>query len=526
MAVRQRPDGTWVDDEGRPVSPPASAPAPAGAPRVTVTPSGATVIAPQPTSYREQDFTRTRQREVRTADEAIAEGRLLAETEDRAGVELERGEAKARAQDDKAAAAEEKERLQKQRNEELDAIQKRAQQEYTTKKADYDRIYSEARDAKIDDPKTRWAKAETGEKLLAGVGIFLGAIGSALTGGPNRGIATIEKALIAEREAQKEAIDLKWKKAEKAKNFAEDVNRQRDDEIKMADMAHAGRLEAAGDRLEAAAARTGRQEAIAEARNEAQKLRQQAAEIRLKNEQSLRERVIDTAVTKSRQVEGGAGGKPGEDLNLYGADGGVVGVAPDVPTARILRNKAGAYQKVRDLTNRLGGANPDASSEEKKQRDKDVEDLAVAMAIINNNEGKPSDADVRIAKEQVGTAFAMGARAWLAEKTGMKGLDPRVGWKKLGDRMAEKMEADVQSLLGPRRLPDAVQRLDRNAFGAGPQPPPPSATKPATPTAQAPPRPSAAPAGQSEGEIVTITKGEYKGRRARRKPNGRFELLD
>lgn len=166
-------------------------------------------------------------------------------------------------------------------------------------------------------------------------------------------------------------------------------------------------------------------------------------------------------VDSSRQNDGGTttninkAGAGGDNLTVPG-----YGVAPDEVTRRKMSDKAAAYEKVKTLTDRLKGANvkADLGSEERQQIDNDLKDLTTAIAIMNNNEGKPSDSDIRNAEKQVGSMMGIGTRAAAAEKFGKPGLDPRTGWKILGERMTEKWRADLKSNLG--------DGLDKGAYEA------------------------------------------------------------
>lgn len=165
---------------------------------------------------------------------------------------------------------------------------------------------------------------------------------------------------------------------------------------------------------------------------------------------------------------GGAVKAPEQVKNaVFGANGQVIGVAGDEVTARLMKGKVAAYTKVRALTERLSNVNADApaGSKEREQAAKDLEELVTNIAIMNNNEGKPSDSDIANARKQVGTTFGLSLRAGAAKLFGKPGLDPRTGWKIIHERAKEKMKADLDAQLGPNQLPNAIDTISGPSAG-------------------------------------------------------------
>jgi hypothetical protein len=159
---------------------------------------------------------------------------------------------------------------------------------------------------------------------------------------------------------------------------------------------------------------------------------------------------------------GGAAKAPEQVKNaVFGVDGQVIGVASDEVTARLMKGKVAAYAKVRALTERLSNVNADApaGSKEREQAAKDLEELVTNIAIMNNNEGKPSDSDIANARKQVGTTFGLSLRAGAAKLLDKPGLDPRTGWKIIHERAKEKMKADLDAQLGPNQIPGAIDTI-------------------------------------------------------------------
>lgn len=177
-----------------------------------------------------------------------------------------------------------------------------------------------------------------------------------------------------------------------------------------------------------------------------------------------------TTVTNTHNDNGGKT-PPNGPKPIYSADGKTtLGTVSDEVTARKLQDKVAAYQKVRDLTTRLSNSDVQAplGSKEREQVDTDLKALATAQAILNNNEGKPSDADLKNAQGEVGSTTGMGTKAWLADKLDMPGLDPRTKWRIINDRAKEKLDADLGSHLGQTQIPDASSKAERPGTGARP----------------------------------------------------------
>ena len=149
------------------------------------------------------------------------------------------------------------------------------------------------------------------------------------------------------------------------------------------------------------------------------------------------------------------------------------GTAPDEITRRKMSDKAAAFDKFQSLTKRLTASNPEAplGSAERTQITNDLKEATVSLAILNNNDGKPSDGDMRAAEKQVGGITLMGTRAAAARRLGKPGLDPRETWRQLGARSVEKFEADLRSNLGQGLDPTAIDRI-RGGGRASIEPPP------------------------------------------------------
>jgi len=210
---------------------------------------------------------------------------------------------------------------------------------------------------------------------------------------------------------------------------------------------------------------------IPQAQAEFQKLQAQTQKANAEKLASIHahyDRTVKDPTTSGSHTVNTGGAAQGGDKNLVVPG---YGIAPDEVVRRTMAAKAAAYEKVKTLTDRLGSADVKAplGSQERQQVDNDLRELAVNLAIMNNNEGKPSDADIRIAEKQVGSTLAMGTRAQLAEKYKKPGLDPRTGWRILGKRMDEKWAADLKANLGPGLDPEALKRVTGEGAKA-PQP--------------------------------------------------------
>ena len=68
--------------------------------------------------------------------------------------------------------------------------------------AENERLYKAVRDAKIN-PEHFWEDKTTGDRITAGIAIILGGIGSGLTGGPNAGLAAINRRIDQDIDSQK-----------------------------------------------------------------------------------------------------------------------------------------------------------------------------------------------------------------------------------------------------------------------------------------------------------------------------------
>lgn len=68
------------------------------------------------------------------------------------------------------------------------------------------------------DPSRFWLNKSTGEKILAGVSIFLGGFGAGLTGGPNQALGIINQAIVNDIEAQKAELEKKQRGFDNASN--------------------------------------------------------------------------------------------------------------------------------------------------------------------------------------------------------------------------------------------------------------------------------------------------------------------
>lgn len=110
----------------------------------------------------------------------------------------------------------------KARVEANEAAERQRQAEHRDRVAQVERASEEAANAKIDGNHF-WASRDTGQAIAAGVGLALGAMGSALAGGPNYALNVIEGAIARDVDAQKFNVGQKWKAAEAKRGVLRDL---------------------------------------------------------------------------------------------------------------------------------------------------------------------------------------------------------------------------------------------------------------------------------------------------------------
>lgn len=449
----------------------------AGAPRVSVTPSGATIVAPQPTSYAETDSSTTRQRTVRSAQAALAEGAALNAADEQADAEIAIGEAKAKKEDAVAAGldtrAAERERAAKEKADRWAAVEP----EYKKRKAEADQWERDAASTKLDDSD----EATVGQL----VGMALAGLGSAIAGRGAEGAQQAHQIIIAKNERRrqiaKEALDRKWQRAKAAGASAEAIRDGYDRDVARLDAESNGRLLAIADRAEAATARTGRESMIAEGAREAAKIRAFAAQRKAENEKDLQERVTSSYQSKTRLVEGGGAGNSGMKANelavLDPTGQQVIGQARSAKIAGELSEKRTALETglktadgLLEHIDKHGTLIPLIDGDHKQTRQAFINRMLEAKKAIT---GAINEGDVARAGAIYDTSLTRGAAAaksaigvWkqglvsdytASVKSGAIPLEqpvPMPGW---GNRL-EQPRAKEESPSAPQRAGDNVER--------------------------------------------------------------------
>ncbi len=286
-------------------------------------------------------------------------------------------------------------------------------------------------------------------------------------GGPNMAWEIFKQAEAGDRQKKLDKFQASKDFAEIRKKGVDAARQALKDEENRLDNEGVARGKAYAQETKALAARVGKPGALAAAAEVDAKAKAEEAKTRLEQRQGYETKftVEGEQTSSSRTVNtGGAGAATNGLKPVYSADGKtVLGGVGDEVTQRKMQDKVAAYQKVRDLTQRLSKANVEApvGSKERTQIEADLDALATAQAILNNNEGKPSDSDIKNARDEVGSTFGMGTKAWAAKTFGKPGWDPRARWTIINDRAKEKLDADLGSHFGPNQIPDAAARAER-----------------------------------------------------------------
>jgi hypothetical protein len=135
-----------------------------------------------------------------------------------------------------------------------------------------DKMFNDVKDAKLD-PDHYFATRSTGEKIMSSISVLLGGLGAGLTHGPNVGMQMIEKDIDRDIEAQKFNLG-------KQQNLLSTYMAQTHDLLSAKQLVKADFLDISAAQLESAAAQSGSDVAMAEAKIESGKWRSSAYSLR------------------------------------------------------------------------------------------------------------------------------------------------------------------------------------------------------------------------------------------------------
>lgn len=193
------------------------------------------------------------------------------------------------------------------RNEELRRKEERRALEKAKKQQEVDALTKEFNGAKID-PKHLWGDEGTGNKLLAAIGIALGAVGQGLTGKENGAIAIVNSAIQRDIDIQKSMIDKMGKGVEMARGGLNDFMDVLGDDRAAESAEWVRQLEWYKTRLETIKSSNASSEAKARVEKEMANVDMQLAQRRAELEKNVHETVTETAAAK-----------PADNLNPDGA---------------------------------------------------------------------------------------------------------------------------------------------------------------------------------------------------------------
>ena len=104
--------------------------------------------------------------------------------------------------------------------------------------------------AASQDPTSFWDDRSSSDRILARIGVFLGAIGGSVTGGGNKALDYLNSQITADTEAKQKRGEKLMKLAETSKGLLADAYRQRAEDLQDVDAQHAAGLQMISNQAE------------------------------------------------------------------------------------------------------------------------------------------------------------------------------------------------------------------------------------------------------------------------------------
>lgn len=337
-----------------------------------------------------------------------------------------------------------------------------------------ERAKDEAALAKYQDqkPSDYWADKGAGEKFLAGLGVALGAIGSGLTGRSNTALEVLNRREQEHYNREQARIEKEWKTYGARTGLRAQADKIAEEKLRDLDAQRLAKAKWEQSQVELQLGKTGLSEAdiakdvrFLKAGEKVNRILAEQEEKRAGrvssswSSQQPETRTTTTTLTGTKPGAAGAAGDKAADrqdkdaaLTVKLLDGNTLR-APDEKTAQTVRAKLEAATKLKQLTARLSADNAPAFYDKNRQQwDIDRREFVTNLAIMNNNDGKPSDSDVRVADQSTPDSWSL----LTAKKFGI-----------LGQRASEKVDAIGTSTWGNR---DAAAALRRHVDAAASAP--------------------------------------------------------
>ena len=202
------------------------------------------------------------------------------------------------------------------------------------------------------DPNRAWSRLDTGSKIVTGLGVLLGGIGSGF-GGSNPGLDIVQRALDRDLEAQKMALDKKVTAGKFQESIWSKVRERFNDDDQATLAARILQYEALDKQIAAAQAR-----ALPDQQMVLRKTRDTFKELEAQARQNFFESQRATVTSTTRPVvvggDGGAAAPGTKDARMQRPDGGVPGFRVDDPDA--FAQVAQDDVSYRQLRGTVGGA--------------------------------------------------------------------------------------------------------------------------------------------------------------------------
>jgi hypothetical protein len=297
------------------------------------------------------------------------------------------------------------------------------------------------------DPSHFWASRSTGQKMLAGIGLALGAMGSAFTGGPNQALGIIQSAIDRDIEAQKANLSKAQQGVQNQASLLGIYRQKFQDDAQAEAATRATMLQNAALRTQAMAAKYDAPELKAKAQQAAAQLGAEAAKAMDDFKQRAFERSLQTAQLGVEQEKLGlAGVQRQQQLNSRFVPG--LGYALDEKSADELRKRYPAYQNASSLVDELAKLRgSDDSAAWSPTKINQMRGIAAKLKFaLQQNEGlsRLSDEDVKQLDQVAG------------------GDPARIGYvlpvlQQLSTQLDDEFRRTASSYLDPN-LPNALQR--------------------------------------------------------------------
>lgn len=276
-------------------------------------------------------------------------------------------------------------------------------EQYNTQRAQIETqnadLFKQVNEGKID-PHRLWNNASTGNKIMAGIGLLLGGIGSGLNGQPNMAMQVMQKSIDQDIEAQKDNLN------KKAGLLSQNMQKYRDlgtaeaaTRVQMNTMLQA--------QIAKSAAQSGNKQAQANAQMMIAQLKQQQMPM-------VQQLAMAGLQAQSLGASSGQGGLPvGQEPVGMLADpkyqekrivvGGRAYQAPSHEDAKALRDLQSEYEPVRSMVNQLDALGPEATVPGSEANLKAQALRASLVPRINKMHGlnRLSEEDIHIMADQL-----------------------------------------------------------------------------------------------------------------------------